>query len=135
MGKTRYWWWGAVKAMIREYPRLADKYRDVHTPRMTVDYGSPPSHGSGNPRTVEALALRELPPAEALVYNAVTAAIEDTRKKSTARERMRLIELVFWRRTYTLRGAAAALYVSYGTAKNWHNDFIRAVAKNYGYMM
>lgn len=40
--------------------------------------------------------------------------------------------MVFFEQTHTLQGAALALNVSYGTAKNWHNDFIKLTAKKYG---
>ncbi len=45
---------------------------------------------------------------------------------------MKLIDMVFFRKTHTLQGAAMVCNVSYGTAKNWHNRFIEQVARNYG---
>lgn len=70
------------------------------------------------------VALRE--------HIAVEAAIEQTNAYPDGRERLTLVSLVFWKRTHTLEGAAMAVNVSDRTARRWHTDFIRLVAKEYG---
>ena len=47
-------------------------------------------------------------------------------------ERIRLIDLVLWKRTHTLQGAALACYVSERTAQEWHRQFIRLVGQKRG---
>jgi hypothetical protein len=47
-------------------------------------------------------------------------------------ERLRLIDLVLWKRTHTLQGAAMAVYVSERTAQEWHRQFIRLVGQKRG---
>ena len=39
-----------------------------------------------------------------------------------------------WKKSHTLNGAAVRLHLGIATAKRYHGDFIRAVAKNYGLM-
>lgn len=70
-----------------------------------------------------------LPPEDQKEYEAVYSAIKATMKMTSGAERLRLIEIVFFKKTHTLHGAAMACNVSYGTAKNWHNQFIKLTAK------
>ena len=65
-------------------------------------------------------------------YEAVHLAIQQTRQLDSGAERLRLIRLVYWARSHTLTGAAMASNVSYRTARQWHGEFVRLVAKNYG---
>ena len=46
-----------------------------------------------------------------------------------------LIDLVYLRKTHDLTGAAAACFVSWTEAKNWHGEFIRCVAQHLGLPM
>ena len=63
---------------------------------------------------------------------AVKAAIEETEQLADGAERLRLIDLVLWKRTHTLQGAALACYVSERTAQEWHRQFIRLVGQKRG---
>ena len=63
---------------------------------------------------------------------AVEAAISDTEQLIDGSERLRLIDLVLWKRTHTLQGAALACYVSERTAQEWHRQFIRLVGQKRG---
>lgn len=64
--------------------------------------------------------------------SAVEAAIEETKQLIDGAERLRLIDLVLWKRTHTLQGAAMAVYVSERTAQEWHRQFIRLVGQKRG---
>lgn len=63
---------------------------------------------------------------------AVQKAIDETKHMENGRERLQVIELVFFRQTHTLEGAALMVPCHYKTAQKWHNDFIRLVASKYG---
>lgn len=63
---------------------------------------------------------------------AVEAAIKETEQLADSGERLRLIDLVLWKRTHTLQGAALACYVSERTAQEWHRQFIRLVGQKRG---
>ena len=60
---------------------------------------------------------------------AVEEAIEETEQLVDGVERLHLIDLVLWKRTHTLQGAALACYVSERTAQEWHRQFIRLVGQ------
>lgn len=88
--------------------------------------GMPHAHTAS--RTTENLALREFYGNKKREYEAVQKAGAVTEQYADGAERLDLIRLVFWDRTHTLHGAATACHISYATAKNWHNEFIRLVA-------
>lgn len=64
--------------------------------------------------------------------NAVEQAIEETQSHIDGAERLQVIDLVLWRRTHTVPGAAMVVYVSERTARRWHTAFILCVAKYRG---
>ena len=67
-------------------------------------------------------------------HNAVKNAISDTKEMVDGKERMQLVELVFFKSTHTLQGASRMIPCSYELAKRWQQDFIKLVAKKYGLM-
>lgn len=116
---------------IRRYPLLKDEFADLHTQSMTADYSGDP-HGSGAARGTELIAIRELPTNKQREYEAVRKAIEITEQYPNGKQRLAVIRLVLWDRQYTLEGAAMKIPCSESHAKEWHGDFIRLVASNYG---
>lgn len=63
---------------------------------------------------------------------AVRAAVEQTERYPNGQERLAVIEMVFWKKTHTLEGAALMVPCSIRTAQEWHRQFIRLVARNFG---
>ena len=131
MSKPRYPWWGYVKAMIREYPTLRERYADLHAQSMTADYSGMPRSG-GAARGTEEIAIRELPSTKQREYEAVRRAIAQTERYCNGRQRLAVIRLVFWGGGKTLAGAAFQVPCGIATAKRWHGEFIKLVAENSG---
>ena len=65
-------------------------------------------------------------------HDAVQAAIEQTQRMRGGHERLKIVDLVFWQCTHDLSGAALQVPCSERTAQQWHADFIKAVARNFG---
>lgn len=63
---------------------------------------------------------------------AVQAAIDQTRDMESGTERLQVIDLVFFKQTHTLEGAALMVPCGYETAKRWVQQFIKAVSRNMG---
>lgn len=63
---------------------------------------------------------------------AVQQAIDQTERMESGTERMQVIELVFFRQTHTLEGAALMVPCGYETAKRWIQQFIKMVSRNMG---
>ena len=131
MSKPRYIWWGYVKGMIRNYPALSEKYKDLHEQSMTANYSGMPRGGDAS-RSVEEITVRELPFTQQREYEAVRLAISKTERYPNGRDRLYVIRLVFWDRSHTLEGAALQVPCGIATAKRWHGEFIMLVAKNFG---
>lgn len=131
MSKPRYRWWGYVRAVIRAYPELSRRLAELrHTP-VTARYG--PSGGAGGPTSpVERAAIRGLPHTEQREHDAVEAAIEQTRTLPDAAARLRLVDLVFWRQSHTLQGAAREVHLGYRAARERQQAFILLVARELG---
>lgn len=100
---------------------------------MTANYSGMPG-GGGDGRGLEALAVRELPGTRQREYEAVRRAVAATQRMRTGADRLRIIRMVLWEGTHTLEGAARRIPCSVRHAKEWHGDFIRLVASNYGLM-
>ena len=108
--------------MVRNYPNLRDEYNQLHS---TISVSDPSRiAGKSTDRSTENVALRQLPPAKQAEYDAVHKAVEETKHRRSGDERMALINMVFWKESHTLEGAAMALYISYRTARRYHKDFI-----------
>lgn len=65
-------------------------------------------------------------------HMAVQRAIDQTMKLDNGQDRLRAVDLVFFKQTHTLEGAALMVPCSYDTAQKYHAQFIKLVAKNYG---
>lgn len=131
MSRPRYGWWGYVKDMIRRYPDLKREYADLHSQSVTPNYTGMPG-GSGSGRAVEEIAIRELPSNSQREFEAVRRAIAATERMKNGRDRLRVVDLVFWKQTHTLEGAALMVPCHYNTARKYHADFIMLVASSYG---
>jgi len=132
MSKTRYRWWGYVKAVIRAYPELSARLRELRAAGVSQHTGAPGGHTGGAGRPTEAIATRTLPAQEQKELDAVEAAMEATKRLPDGEARLRLIDLVFWRQSHTLSGAAQQLHISYRSARRRQAAFILLVGQNLG---
>ena len=135
MSSPKFRWWAFVKAMIRDYPNLERSWREIHATNVTAGFSAMP-RGGGASRTVENIALRQMPPDDQKVYDAVSRAIELTRLLPEGKRRLDMIELVYWgSKPMPLKSAALHLFISERTAKRWHGTFVRCVATCYGFQV
>ena len=117
--------------MIRLYPERVQWLRERQAATITPNYTAMP-RGSDPTRTTENLGTISLGTVADREQYAVAQAIETTRSVPTGAERLHLIDLVFWKKTHTLEGAAHECSVSTRTAQQWHADFIHEVARKFG---
>lgn len=131
MSKPRYAWWGYIKTIIRRYPALKREYEASLAQSIVPAYDAQP-HGGAVSNPVETIVIRALSSGTADEYLAVKAAVDHTLGMEDGSARLKLIEMIFWRRTHTLEGAAHATYVSPRTARRRVAEFIRCVARYRG---
>lgn len=130
MSNPRYGWWSYAKFLVKAYPGIKKEYNDLHDQRIT---SSPDAmKGCGLNRTIENIAIKQLPPARQADYDAVTKSIEQTKRLKTGSERLKVIDMVYWKQSHTLDGAAYNIGYSYEQVKRFHGDFIRLVGFNRG---
>lgn len=133
MSNPRYGWWGYAKYIIRVYPIRKQAYDALHEPSLEVNISGIPA-GNQTSRTVENIAIRELPHTEQKEYEAVRQAIQATKHLSNGNERLRIMDMVYWKQSHSLSGAAQVVGYSYDRAKQLHREFVRLVAKYYGFL-
>lgn len=132
MSKPRYGWWTYAKYMARNYPTLSRELEDKRSISTTANYSSGP-RGSGDARGTENAAMRQLSPVKMREYEAVRKAVEDTGAvPGNGYLRVKLVEMVYFKRTHTLEGACQELHISYITGKRYNQDFLCGIAKNFG---
>lgn len=118
--------------MIRDYRGLKAEYDDLHQQSLSsAPSGSP---GGGDGRTVENIALKQLPVDDQKVYDAVTRAVEITKLLPDGDLKVALIRFVYWGQGQRrVEDVPLVLPVSRRTAIRWHGDFVRLVGKCYGF--
>ena len=130
MSKPRKRWWGYVRRVLYDYPRLRAELDELQQPHH---YGESAGHTSGISRQSEILALHTLPdPDDQRDLEAVEAALAAQTHHVNGGQTLRLVRMVFFHRSHTLEGAAQVLHISYHTAERRQNAFIRLVAEKMG---
>ena len=109
MSKPRFRWWGYILAILRAYPELCAKLQQLKDQHITVSYEPSGGGKGGISRPTESAALAELRGTEGKEYNAVRQAIEYTSKLRNGAERNALIDMVFFKKSHSLEGAAMLL--------------------------
>jgi len=119
-------WRSEAKNALRAYPR-AKRKQSENEMRITPAYsGIPGGHEAS--RTTEDIALRQrLTPYEENVISAVEFMMKMQCTYANAQERMKMIELVHFKRTHTLIGAADIVHYSPEALKNWNREILTAV--------
>lgn len=134
MSKPRYWWWGSIQAALRAYPRLKQRY-EMPDVALTARYAEGVGHDSAPGRTTETAALQRLYDGDYKVYLAIKAAVEETEQMETGQARLKIIELIYWKRYWkTIEGAAYEVGYSKSRAEDFHGEFIRLVGHYMGYI-
>ena len=133
MSKPKYKWWGYIKNIIRAYPDLKMEYEALHEQSVTANVSGIPGGGEVSRKT-ENIAIRELPYTKQREYEAVKRAIEYTKHFRNGKERLAIIDLMYWKNSHTLAGAGLQVGYSYDRARQIHREFVVAVAFYYGLM-
>lgn len=133
MSKPRYRWWGYIKNVIRDYPGLKKEYEALHEQSVTANVSGMPGGGEVS-RGTESIAIRELPYTKQREYEAVRRAVEYTKHFKNGEERLKIIDLMYWKNSHTLAGAGQKVGYGYDRARQIHQEFVVAVATYYGLM-
>lgn len=123
MSKPRKRWWGYVRNMIRDYPTLKQIRNRAGPPITLVE--------SRTGRATRALPVTRLCPEDQKALEAVEHALADTAAAPGGSRKQMLIHLMYWSdQRLTAKSAAEHLGISEITAKRWHGEFVRRVARH-----
>lgn len=119
--------------MVKAYPDRCAQHEQAMQQKITPAYSGQTGSG-GSSRKTEDTVVHAMSRTNTREYESVHLAIRQTEQKQSGDLRLQLIELVYWKNTHTLYGAARVVHVSFRTAQRWHSEFIYLVARNYGLM-
>ena len=126
MARRSNGWRRAARSAAFDYPELRRQLRDLQAQSITPNLSGMP--GGGEPgRSTEDAALRQLPWTQQRRLDAVEQAVSISSNLTSGLSRVRLIELVYFQRKYTIEGAAMQIPCSVQTAWTWNNDFLLLV--------
>ena len=133
MSRYKHWWYPNVARALKAYPALILKKDEIRRNSIIAKYSSDPRAG-GATRSTEDVALRDLPPGEAAIVDAIEAALDEVSRRRDGFEVVRLVDLVYFRRSHTIQGAAMVTNLTEITARRKLGDFINLVAKKLCYL-
>lgn len=119
-------WRRIARQAVYDYPGLRSQLRDLQSMSVTPSLSGMPM-GGGEHRSTEDAALRQLPPEDQRRLDAVAQALEISEHLTSGLARRKLIDLVYFRRSHTVEGAAMRIPCSVQTAKTWNSDFLLLV--------
>lgn len=116
-------WRRIARQAAYDYPGLRAQLRDLQSMSVTPSLSGMPI-GGGERRSTEDAALRQLPPEDQRRLDAVAQAVEISEHLTSGLARRKLIDLVYFRRSHTVEGAAMQIPCDVRTAKTWNSDFL-----------
>lgn len=130
MSKPRYNWWPYALNMIRDYPSRKMEFDALHEQKITANTSGIPG-GGGSYRTVEQIALRQLPQSEQEEFDAVDKALNRVRMMPDAVDRLKVIQLTLFQ-NYRIFEAERKLNLSARTIRRYRYQFIALVGWMHG---
>lgn len=118
-----------VEEIIRNYPNLLSLHRERQSTSVTASYEEHIASSGRKDPTAHA-ALHELSEGRQRSYEAVRKAIRETHRHTDGLARLKVIDLIYWKRTHSLSEAAKEAQCSVYTAEVYQRDFIQIVQRH-----
>ena len=119
-------WRAEARRALRDYPRIKRRQADNEMQITPVYGGAAVQHSAS--RTTENVALRStLTEREENIISAVEFMLNMQRRYYNADARMKMLSLVYFRRTHTMHGAAMEVGYNINTVKSWNTEMLTAV--------
>ena len=120
-------WRSRAKNAIRRYPELCRAEKEIHSGKVTLAYSGMPMGGDTS-RTTELIAMRQLPRNDQRDLDAVRATLDTIHRQcKNANLRLKMVDIVYWRRTHSVDGASMILHIAPSTAHSWDRELIKLV--------
>lgn len=109
---------------LRAYPKITKRQKE---PRITPEYGGVVVQHEAS-RTTENIALSaSLTEAEENIITAVEFALQMQLRCYNGADRMKMVQLVYFRKTHTLQGAAQEVGYNVNTVRSWNAELLSSV--------
>jgi hypothetical protein len=119
-------WRSEARRALRDYPCIKRRQGE-NAMQITPVYGGAAVQHSAS-RTTETVALRStLTEREENVISAVEFMLSMQRRYQNSAERLRMIELVYFKHTHTIDGAADIVHYSPDALWRWNGEILTAV--------
>ena len=119
-------WRSEARRALRDYPRIKRRQGENEMQITPVYGGAAVQHSAS--RTTENVALRStLTEREENIISAVEFMLNMQRRYYNADARMKMLSLVYFRRTHTMQGAAMEVGYNINTVKAWNTEMLTAV--------
>lgn len=119
-------WRAEARRALRDYPRIKRRQADNEMQITPVYGGAAVQHSAS--RTTENVALRStLTEREENVISAVEFMLSMQRRYQNSAERLRMVELVYFKHTHTIDGAADIVHYSPDALWRWNGEILTAV--------
>ena len=120
-------WRGEARKALRDYPRIKKRQSLLTSQQITPVYGGAAVQHSAS-RTTEDVALRStLTEREETIVSAVEFMLQMQSRYYNADARMRMVELVYFKHTHTIDGAADIVHYSPDALWRWNGEILTAV--------
>lgn len=119
-------WRSEARAALRQYPKLKRRQGENEATITPVYGGAAVQHSAS--RTTEDVALRStLTEREESIISAVEFAMQMQAQYYNGEARHKMVQLVYFRRTHTMQGAAMECGYSIETVWKWNTELLAAV--------
>lgn len=119
-------WRAEARRALRDYPRIKRRQGDNEMQITPVYGGAAVQHSAS--RTTENVALRStLTEREENIVSAVEFMLNMQRRYANSAERLRMVELVYFKHTHTIDGAADIVHYSPDALWRWNGEILTAV--------
>lgn len=132
MSKYRHWWRPTVEKALKQYPQLKAMKADLQSGSVTANYSGMPRSG-GVSRTTEVLGTKHLSQQEELLIYAVDRTIKEISRHRDGADVLKIVDMVDFKQSHTMEGAALALYMHRVTASDKRTRFVDMVGKYMGF--
>lgn len=119
-------WRSEARTALRLYPKLKRRQGENEMQITPVYGGAAVQHSAS--RTTENVALRStLTEREENIVSAVEFMLSMQRRYVNSKERLRMVELVYFKHTHTIEGAADEVHYSPDALWRWNGEILTAV--------
>ena len=120
-------WRSEARKALREYPRIKKRQNALTSQQITPVYGGAAVQHSAS-RVTEDVALRSaLTEREENIVSAVEFAMQMQSAYYNGEARLKMISIVYFKRTHTMQGASMECGYSIETVWKWNTEVLAAV--------